>query len=297
MASASSHGAAGNGDSAEVAFARSPDGCSGSKTCADSGAEALYFTSSDQNLSPNDVDPGADIYKRTFVRDDRLDPVVVRTRLITLGTDGEAHHPATNDAGRYVAFTTSADNMFPGDTNASLDVVRVDTATTPFKVDDVSRSRAVGAQGNGDSDEPSISRPGSPVFFASDASNLQSTRPTRAGVYADQNRSRDVFFWNNAHKVWLVGRDSKNRIVNEPSLYGRRVARRRVPPQIAGPTEHPAASSYGNYVLFESSYPLMDLAIAGPVLAPADLVPGTAAQLSHSDPTFHQVYLRYIGPH
>ena len=296
LASADSHGVPGNGDSAELAFARSPDRCGGLKTCGDSGAEALYFTSSSINLSPNDTDPGADIYKRSFVRDNQLDPIAVRTRLITLGADGESHHPATNDTGRYVAFTTAADNMFPDDTNAALDVVRVDTATTPFKVQDASRSRAVGQQGNGDSDQASISRPGSPVFFASDASNLQPTRPTRSGMFADQNHSRDVFFWNNAQKVWLVGRDSRNRIVNQPSLYGSRVARRRVPSVIAGPTKHPAASYYGNYVLYESTYPLMDLDIAGPVLPPADLVPATAAQLSHGDTIFHQVYVRYVGP-
>ena len=296
LASADSHGVPGNGDSAELAFARSPDRCGGLKTRGDSGAEALYFTSSSINLSPNDTDPGADIYKRSFVRDNQLDPIAVRTRLITLGADGESHHPATNDTGRYVAFTTAADNMFPDDTNAALDVVRVDTATTPFKVQDASRSRAVGQQGNGDSDQASISRPGSPVFFASDASNLQPTRPTRSGMFADQNHSRDVFFWNNAQKVWLVGRDSRNRIVNQPSLYGSRVARRRVPSVIAGPTEHPAASYYGNYVLYESTYPLMDLDIAGPVLPPADLVPATAAQLSHGDTIFHQVYVRYVGP-
>jgi len=172
LASADSHGVPGNGDSAELAFARSPDRCGGLKTCGDSGAEALYFTSSSINLSPNDTDPGADIYKRSFVRDNQLDPIAVRTRLITLGADGESHHPATNDTGRYVAFTTAADNMFPDDTNAALDVVRVDTATTPFKVQDASRSRAVGQQGNGDSDQASISRPGSPVFFASDASSF-----------------------------------------------------------------------------------------------------------------------------
>jgi hypothetical protein len=296
LASATSHGVAGNGDSAELAFARSPVGCGGLKTCVDSGAEALYFTSTAQNLSPNDTDPGADIYKRTFVRDNQLDPVAVRTRLITLGADGPSHHPATNDTGRYVAFTTAADNLFPGDTNASLDVVRVDTATTPFHVDPVSQSAAVGDPGNDNSDGASIARPGSPVFFASDASNLQPTRPARPGIYSDENQSRDVFFWNNSHKVWLVGRDSKNRIVNQPSLYGSRAARRRVPPVIAGPSDHPAGSYYGNYVLFESTYPLMDLDIAGPVLPAADQKPAVAAGLSHTDPTFHQVYLRYIGP-
>jgi hypothetical protein len=296
LASADSHGVPGNGDSAELAFARSADGCGVLKPCTDSGAEALYFTSSAVNLSPNDNDPGADIYERTFIRDKKLDPVVVRTRLITIGTDGEAHHPATTNTGRYVAFTTSADNMFPNDTNAALDVVRVDTSTTPFKVQQLSRSRAVGAEGNGDSDGASIARPGSPVFFASDASNLQPTRVKRAGQYADQNQSRDVFFWNNSDKVWLVGRDSQNRIVNQPSLYGSRVARRRVPPQVAGPTDHPAGSYYGNYVLYESTYPLMDLDIAGPVLPPANQTPLAAAQLSHSDPRFRQVYLRYIGP-
>jgi hypothetical protein len=186
LASATSHGVAGNGDSAELAFARSPVGCGGLKTCVDSGAEALYFTSTAQNLSPNDTDPGADIYKRTFVRDNQLDPVAVRTRLITLGANGPSHHPATNDTGRYVAFTTAADNLFPGDTNASLDVVRVDTATTPFHVDPVSQSAAVGDPGNDNSDGASIARPGSPVFFASDASNLQPTRPARPGIYSDE---------------------------------------------------------------------------------------------------------------
>ena len=296
LASATSHGVPGNGDSAEPAFARSPDGCGGPKACADSGAEAVYFTSSSQNLSPNDADPGADIYKRAFVRDDGLDPVAVRTRLITLAADGESHHPSTNDTGRYVAFTTAADNLVPGDTNASLDVVRADTATTPFSFLRVSQSRAVGDPGNGDSDHPSISRPGSPVFFDSDASNLQPSVPSRASTYTDQNHSRDMFFWNNSHKVWLVGRDSSNHIINQPSLYGRRAERRRAPNEIAGPSEHPAGSYYGNYVLFESTYPLTDLAIAGPVLPAADQRPVIAARLSRTDPRYRQVYMRYVGP-
>jgi len=32
------------------------------------------------------------------------------------------------------------------------------------------------------------------------------------------------------------------------------------------------------------------------VLPAADLVPGPAAQLSQTQASFHQVYLRYIGP-
>jgi hypothetical protein len=40
----------------------------------------------------------------------------------------------------------------------------------------------------------------------------------------------------------------------------------------------------------------MDLDIAAPVLPATDLVPGSAAQLSETEASFHQVYLRYIGP-
>ena len=60
-----------------------------------------------------------------------------------------------------------------------------------------------------------------------------------------------------------------------------------------GAARNPAASYYGNYVAWESPYPLVDRDAAAE-FGPMDDF--QASQASHADPRLHQVYLRYIGP-
>ncbi|MEA2391388.1 MAG: hypothetical protein QOK31_1497, partial [Solirubrobacteraceae bacterium] len=75
------------------------------------------------------------------------------------------------------------------------------------------------------------------------------------------------------------------------------------PPVVAAGSSSPASSYYGNYFLFESSYPLLDLdfqssfenSLARPLQSPLAKWE-LAARASNEDPSLHQVYLRYNGP-
>lgn len=82
--------------------------------------------------------------------------------------------PAISGNGRYVAFTTTATNMVPGDTNGTQDVFVVDTQTGGVVCASVDNN---GVQGNDNSpvrqgEAPSLSYDGTWVAFSSSATNL-----------------------------------------------------------------------------------------------------------------------------
>ena len=96
-------------------------------------------------------------------------------------SDEGSFMPELNLTGRYVAFSSSATNLVPGDTNGVEDVFVRD------RTGDVTERISVpnaAVQGNGDSWGPSITPDGRYVAFTSEASNL---------VAHDTNASRDVF--------------------------------------------------------------------------------------------------------
>jgi Tol biopolymer transport system component len=89
--------------------------------------------------------------------------------------------PSISADGRYVAFSSSADDLVPGDTNHAADVFVRDRQTgaiTRVSVD------SAGVPGNGPSGPTSISGDGRYVVFASDATNL---------VPGDTNKAGDIF--------------------------------------------------------------------------------------------------------
>jgi Tol biopolymer transport system component len=95
--------------------------------------------------------------------------------------NGVSLEPAISADGRFVAFTSGATNLVPGDTNNTTDVFVRD------RMLQVTRRVSVGAggqQANGLSLEPAISADGRFVAFRSRASNL---------VAGDTNNARDVF--------------------------------------------------------------------------------------------------------
>jgi Tol biopolymer transport system component len=105
---------------------------------------------------------------------------------VSLGADfteanGPSFAPALSGDGRFVAFTSAADNLLPGDTNDALDVFVYDR-----QLSTVSRASVGGdgAEGNGDSLSPSIDRTGAVVAFTSAATNLAA---------GDANGDSDVF--------------------------------------------------------------------------------------------------------
>lgn len=91
---------------------------------------------------------------------------------------------STNGDGRFVAFSSSATNLVPGDTNGRKDVFVRDRLNGTTKRISIS---SLGVQGDGDSEHPAITYDGRYVVFDSLATNL---------VSGDTNNSRDVFMFD-----------------------------------------------------------------------------------------------------
>lgn len=116
------------------------------------------------------------------------------TALVSVGLDGHSGKGASGGisiaaGGRWVAFDSGATNLVTGDTNAKKDVFVRDTlAASTVRVS----VTASGTQGNGVSDQPSISANGRWVAFRSTATNL---------VPGDTNGKADIFLkdlWSGA---------------------------------------------------------------------------------------------------
>jgi hypothetical protein len=238
LASAANNGKAGNGNSSEAGIARS--------------GKAVVFSSTSTNLAKGDHSATADVYRRTIFRKfahlghgkgvQTLQGVV---NLVSSGRGGKAGnaastHPTVTDDGRYVAFETDASNVLAGDTNGTTDIVRADLKNPAKPNQDwVTRTR-IGGLANGPSHNPVISDAGEFILFDSEATNL---RPS-ADVKPDPNGVKDVFLWNApTRNVSLESRNAENGYLSSPS-------------------QHPATSSRGNYVPFESANPLIDLPLA-----------------------------------
>jgi Tol biopolymer transport system component len=106
-----------------------------------------------------------------------------RVSVASNGTQGNGHTFVTSISadGRYVAFESQATNLVAGDTNGKDDVFVRDRVLNTVSRISVSSGEA---QGNGDSDGPSISPDGRWVAFLSSATNL---------VGGDTNGQLDIF--------------------------------------------------------------------------------------------------------
>jgi Tol biopolymer transport system component len=84
-------------------------------------------------------------------------------------TDANSYQPAVSGNGRFVVFTSNADNLIAGDDNGKPDVFEHDLATNTLQR--VSTGPG-GAQADGPSSNPSVSGDGRYVTFASTARNI-----------------------------------------------------------------------------------------------------------------------------
>jgi Tol biopolymer transport system component len=138
----------------------------------------VAFHSFATNLVPGDTNGSMDVFVH--------DRVSGTTQLVSVDSSGtQGDHVSANarisSDGRFVAFSSNADNLVPGDTNGFEDVFVHDMltgTTTRVSVD------SSGAQGNLYSSVPSISADGRLVAFWSWDSNL---------VPGDTNATGDVF--------------------------------------------------------------------------------------------------------
>jgi Tol biopolymer transport system component len=132
------------------------------------------------NLVSGDTNDASDVFLH-----DRVTGVTTRVSISSSGAQGNgASGLAMISAdGRYVAFTSGASNLVPGDTNQTGDVFIRDLRTGRTKRASIGRH---GRQTNraGDSWDPSMSAHGRYIAFTSNASNL---------IAHDTNNLPDVF--------------------------------------------------------------------------------------------------------
>jgi hypothetical protein len=138
----------------------------------------VAFSSFASNLVPGGTNDANDIFVR--------DTLTNTTTRVSVDAAGNQANSGSNDFsisadGRFVAFSSFASNLVPGDTNDATDIFVRDTLTnTTIRVS----VDAVGNQVNSECYNPSISADGRRIAFDSEASNL---------VPEDTNDSRDIF--------------------------------------------------------------------------------------------------------
>jgi Tol biopolymer transport system component len=132
--------------------------------------------------SSNTLVPGGDFITDVYVHD----CITRTTEMVSVdsgGTpaDGYSYGPSISSDGRFVVFESDATNLIPADTNALRDVFLYDRfigITLRVSVD------SFGLEGDGMSDESSISPDGQYIAFISSATNL---------VAGDSNGWTDIF--------------------------------------------------------------------------------------------------------
>lgn len=151
-------------------------GADGDSHSASLSGEKVAFASKATNLVPGDTNGRQDVFVRALP-----DPPE-RVSVPAGGgeADGDSGEPDLSADGRFVAFSSSASNLVPGDANGTDDVFVRDLTTGVIeRISDVG-----GRAGEGRSHAPAISGDGRFVAFVSDAPDL---------VRGDTNFVQDVF--------------------------------------------------------------------------------------------------------
>jgi Tol biopolymer transport system component len=141
--------------------------------------QRIAFTSEADNLIENDTNSFRDIFVRDLLAGTNI--------LVSAGTngvpgDGLSCEPALSANGRYVAFTSSADNLVPNDANRSSDVFVRDLQAGQTVL--VSANNTGTGSANQDSRTPMIGADGRYVAFWSLATDL-TTVPVRSAATAN----------------------------------------------------------------------------------------------------------------
>ena len=138
----------------------------------------VAFSSSASNLVPRDTNGSYDIFLH-----DRQKHATFRVSLgapFSQANDYSGSPVLSQDA-RFVAFTSCASNLVPGDTNGACDIFVRDRRNQTIKRVSVTQT---GAQSTGGGRDPAMSPNGRFVAFASDASDI---------VPRDTNGASDIF--------------------------------------------------------------------------------------------------------
>src|SRR6476469_5059900 len=168
----------------------------------------VAFGSMSTNLVPGDTNNSEDIFVR-----DLLTNTTTRVSVDSAGNQGNGYSflPSISADRRFVAFSSDASNILPGDTNNQTDIFVRDlltNTTTRVSVD------SAGNPGNNKSGSPSISADGRFVAFLSNSTNL---------VPGDTNNNYDIFvrdlFTNTTTRVSVDSAGNQaNRYSSPPSI-------------------------------------------------------------------------------
>ncbi len=202
-------------------FTDGGNGASYAPKLSPNGRYAL-FTSEADDLAPPDTNEAADVYIH--------DRFLGFTRLVSVNAAGDdAGNGASGEGslsvdGRFVAFTSAADDLGPADANSAPDVYLRDLALGFTELVSVNAAGTDG--GDGPSGEPLVSESGRYVAFASRATDLGP---------ADGSAAVDVYF--------------RDRGLDTTALVSATVTG---PPGSAPGVALAAMSPDGRYVLFQS---------------------------------------------
>lgn len=136
-------------------------------------------------IAPDVVAGDTNGLEDVFLRD-RIQNTTIRASVGDAGQQGNGYCDgcAVSNDGRYVVFTSTSDNLVPGDTNVRKDIFLRDVVAGTTTL--VSHTPG-GGPGDGHSEFPTISGDGSVVAFESFATDL---------VPGDTNASTDVFLYD-----------------------------------------------------------------------------------------------------
>ena len=156
-----------------------------------SDGQYVAFSSFADNFVDDDTNGAYDVFVH-----DRQTGETSRVSVSSAGGQGNNDSgvitPISSD-GRYVAFSSGADNLVDGDTNGVSDVFVHDRQTGETTRVSVS---STGGQSNDDSYLPSISSDGRYIAFESEADNL---------VADDTNGDRDIFVHDRLSSMLCTG--------------------------------------------------------------------------------------------
>jgi Tol biopolymer transport system component len=156
-------------------------GGASSSPAISSDGRFVAFASTCTNLVRNDTNNDQDIFVR-----DITTGITNRVNVTNDGAEANfgAFEPSMSADGRFIAFSSFATNLVPGDTNIQEDVFvrdRSNAQTTRVSIG------PGGVEGNGFSSNPTISADGRFVLYISDANNL---------VPDDTNGAVDLFLFD-----------------------------------------------------------------------------------------------------
>jgi hypothetical protein len=220
----------------------------------------VVFASEATNLVANDTNNQWDVFLRD--RDADADgifdePSQVSTTRISMGlsgaqANGKSWEVSISGNGRYVAYSSDANNLVSNDTNGARDVFLYDRNTGSTTRVSVSSG---GVQGNARSDQPSVSYDGHYVAFRSYATNL---------VANDTNDPSDIF----VRDTWAL---QTTRVSVGPG--GAQADAGSTNPAISGNGRYVAFASYAtNLVAGDVNGPLSDIFVYDRNLGVTELI-------------------------